>query len=126
MIQKIWRAIRSMPPPGTRPDYYCIADTAELAEARIRKDRHFYEGETLGVTLYEEFGWPVENCAHPRDKLIFWQFGAETANRPRKAVRCYWCIGCGATVHDDTVDGHMVPCEHIEHRPKLGKDKVWG
>jgi hypothetical protein len=125
MVKKIWRAIRSMPPPGTRADYYCVCDSAEEAERRVREKYSFFEGETLAVELFEQFEWPFRGCVHPRSRLIFWQFGAETANRPRKAVRCYYCIGCGATVHDDTPDGHIVPCAHIEHKPKPTEDRVW-
>lgn len=125
MTYRVWRAIRSMPPSDTRPDFYCIAESAEAAEQRIRRDRYFEQGETLDVTLFEEFEWPVTNCDHPRRCLLFWQYGAETPNRLRKLVRCYQCYLCGARVHDDTPDGHMVPCDHKEHRPPPVPNKVW-
>lgn len=40
-------------------------------------------------------------------------------------LKAYQCYRCGARVHDDTPDGHMVPCDHKEHRPPPVPNKVW-
>lgn len=124
MIHKVWRGVRSDPPHDTRPDFYVITDTAEDAERRIRDKFSFREGETLAMTLFEEFEYPRPNCTHPPDHLIFWQYGPETRNTPRRLVRCYVCPGCGAHVHDDTTDRSMVPCDHKPHRPVPDESKV--
>ena len=51
MVKKIWRAIRSMPPPGTRADYYCVCDSAGEAERRFRDKYSFFEGETIAAHI---------------------------------------------------------------------------
>lgn len=123
-MRKHWRGTFHALTNGARTDWYVVAPDEQTAESRFRGRFPALDRNKLHVVLVEEHGYPLPACDHPDRYLVFWQYGKETENRPRTLVRCYLCLGCGCTVHDDDPHGRMKLCGHAAHRPLPGDDKV--
>ena len=79
-------------------------------------------GETPAAALEGGFGWNYVLrevvtdlsrftfvCTHPSHELLFRYYSKETERTPGRYVRRYECRVCGLLVHDDTLDGSIVP-----------------